>query len=163
MMTPMDDLDRSSSRLSRGASSSHRDQKGQKTDAKMEKKENVKNFASQLRRFDIYTKLEEDYKVQTSSGATLSLIGWLIMSILIIGEFQNYMTPTVKEHMVVDTTLGQRLRVNINVTFHALTCADVHLDAMDVAGISCNFDCSCHKQSPKSFYVCITTSPPSCR
>ena len=36
--------------------------------------------------------------------------------------------------MTVDTTLGQRLRVNVNMTFHALTCADVHLDAMDVAG-----------------------------
>ena len=44
------------------------------------------------------------------------------------------MTPTMKEHMTVDTTLGQRLRVNVNMTFHALTCADVHLDAMDVAG-----------------------------
>ena len=95
-------------------------------------------FAGQLRRFDIYTKLEEDYKVQTSGGATLSIIGWVIMSILIIGEFNNYMTPTMKEHMVVDTTLGQRLRVNVNMTFHALTCADVHLDAMDVAGIFSN-------------------------
>jgi hypothetical protein len=40
----------------------------------------------------------------------------------------------MKEHMMVDTTLGEKLRINVNITFHALTCADVHLDAMDVAG-----------------------------
>ncbi len=36
--------------------------------------------------------------------------------------------------MVVDTTLGQQLIININISFHSLTCAEVHLDAMDVAG-----------------------------
>mmetsp|Transcript_21300 Transcript_21300/g.48190 ORF Transcript_21300/g.48190 Transcript_21300/m.48190 type:complete len:330 (+) Transcript_21300:330-1319(+) len=36
--------------------------------------------------------------------------------------------------MVVDVGLGQQLRINVNVTFHALTCNEVHLDAMDVAG-----------------------------
>ena len=36
--------------------------------------------------------------------------------------------------MIVDTTLGQQLRINVNMTFHALTCAEAHLDAMDVAG-----------------------------
>jgi len=36
--------------------------------------------------------------------------------------------------MKVDFTLGQELRVNLNITFHALTCAQVHVDAMDVAG-----------------------------
>ena len=34
----------------------------------------------------------------------------------------------------VDTTLGQRLKVNIDVTFHAITCAEINVDAMDVAG-----------------------------
>jgi hypothetical protein len=36
--------------------------------------------------------------------------------------------------MVVDTKLGQQLEININMTYHALTCAEVHMDAMDVAG-----------------------------
>ena len=91
-------------------------------------------YAGYIRRFDIYTKLHEEYKVQTSGGATLSLLGWVIMTILIFGELQNYLTPSINEHMVVDTTLGQQLRVNLNMSFHALTCNEVHLDAMDVAG-----------------------------
>ena len=129
MMAPMDDLDKSG-RSSRASSIMSSSSGGQPE----KKKEVVACFSSRLKRFDIYTKLEEDYKVQTSGGATLSIVGWVIMTILIIGEFNNYMTPTVKEHMAVDVTLGQQLRVNVNITFHALTCADVHLDAMDVAG-----------------------------
>jgi hypothetical protein len=87
-----------------------------------------------LKNLDIYTKLDEDYKVQTSQGATLSIIGWIIIAILVMGEVNNFLTPKMKEHMTVDTTLGQRLRINVNISFHALTCAEVHLDAMDVAG-----------------------------
>ena len=56
------------------------------------------------------------------------------MSILIISEVRGYFTASVKEHMIVDTTLGQRLKVNIDITFHAITCAEVNVDAMDVAG-----------------------------
>lgn len=122
MMTPMDDLDKSA-RSSRAT-----------TPANNIKSEKSADFGSYIRRFDIYSKLHEEYKVQTSGGATLSLIGWLVMGVLILGEFQNYMTPSVREHMVVDTTLGQQLRVNVNMSFHALTCNEVHLDAMDVAG-----------------------------
>lgn len=64
----------------------------------------------------------------------MSIIGWVIISILIIGEFYNYNIVQQKEHMIVDTTLGQSLKINVNITFHALTCAEVHLDAMDIAG-----------------------------
>ena len=116
-MTSIDDLDKSA----RGTSKS-------KSTAKST------DFGSYVRRFDIYTKLQEEYKVQTTSGATLSIIGWIVMGVLILGEFNNYLTPTIREHMIVDTTLGQQLRVNVNMSFHALTCNEVHLDAMDVAG-----------------------------
>ena len=117
MMTPIDDLDKSA-----------------RSNTKSKSTTKSTDFGSYVRRFDIYTKLQEEYRVQTSSGATLSIIGWIVMGILILGEFNNYLTPTIKEHMVVDTTLGQQLRVNVNISFHALTCNEVHLDAMDVAG-----------------------------
>ena len=39
-----------------------------------------------------------------------------------------------KEHMIVDSSLGQKLRINLNITFPALSCAEMHVDAMDVAG-----------------------------
>lgn len=51
-----------------------------------------------------------------------------------MAELRNYYAPSLREHLVVDTTLGQQLRVDINITFHALTCNEVHLDVMDIAG-----------------------------
>lgn len=56
------------------------------------------------------------------------------MVLLAFGEIGNYLSPQVREHMIVDTTLGKQLRINLNMTFHALTCAEAHVDAMDVAG-----------------------------
>jgi len=64
----------------------------------------------------------------------VSILGWVLIGILVLAEVNNYLTPQFREHMVVDVGLGQQLRINVNVTFHALTCNEVHLDAMDVAG-----------------------------
>lgn len=64
----------------------------------------------------------------------VSIVGWVVIAILCLGEFRNYMRPVIKEHMTVDKTFGQQLQININISFHALTCAQVHVDAMDIAG-----------------------------
>jgi hypothetical protein len=87
-----------------------------------------------LKNYDVYTKVEEDFVIQTSGGATLSLIGWVVIALLVIGELGTYFSGTTREHMVVDTTLGERLRINIDITFHSLTCREVNVDVMDVAG-----------------------------
>jgi hypothetical protein len=64
----------------------------------------------------------------------VSIIGWILIAILCLGEIRNYTNPPIKEHMRVDKTFGQQLQVNIDISFHALTCAQVHVDAMDIAG-----------------------------
>ena len=115
---------------------------------------------------DIYPKIDENYRVQTTGGAVcksyllhlpisssmdrfltlhhlsssmdgcfyhaspiVSIFGWILITFLVVFEINSYMTPKFKEHMVVDTSLGQQLRININVTFHALTCAEVSYTA----------------------------------
>lgn len=55
----------------------------------------------------------------------MSILGWVLIFFLVFFEVNNYLTPKFKEHMIVDTSLGQQLRINVNVTFHALTCAEV--------------------------------------
>jgi len=92
------------------------------------------SWLTTLQQFDIFTKVDADYQVHTSSGATLSLVGWVLILLLVLGEVANYSAPQTKEHMIVDTTLGKQMRINLNITFHALTCAEAHVDAMDVAG-----------------------------
>ena len=87
-----------------------------------------------IKNYDIYTKVEDDFSTQTSTGASLSLIGWIIIAVLVMSEIAMYLGPMPSEHMIVDTTLGQRLKINVDITFHAITCAEVNVDAMDVAG-----------------------------
>jgi Endoplasmic Reticulum-Golgi Intermediate Compartment (ERGIC) len=54
----------------------------------------------------------------------------------IASEVRSYVVSLSgqKEHLRVDTTLGKKLDVNLNMTFHAINCLDLHVDAMDVAG-----------------------------
>ena len=98
------------------------------------KQSRTKHKSLDLRSFDLYTKIEDDFKVTTTSGAYISIAGWIVIVILLSGAFWDYMTPSIKEHMIVDTSLSNSLTVNLDITFHALTCAEAHIDAMDVAG-----------------------------
>lgn len=92
-------------------------------------------LVSGFKQFDIYQKIDESYRVQTSSGAALSLAGLALIAILVLFELRSFMTPRYQEHMVVDTTiLSDKLTINVNITFHALNCNEAHLDVMDVAG-----------------------------
>jgi len=92
------------------------------------------NDTRTLKEFDLYAKVDEDATVQTSSGAILSIGGWIIILLLILSELSVYISRPKSEHLVVDTSLLRKLNVEIDVSFHALTCAEVHLDSMDVAG-----------------------------
>ena len=96
----------------------------------------VERVARHVRHLDVYSnnKLSPEFKVQTEMGGQISLVGWVVTLVLFFGELSTYLTVSTHEHMVVDTTLGHKLRIDMNVTFPAITCAEVHLDAMDVAG-----------------------------
>lgn len=99
------------------------------------------DYLSTFRKLDVYPKLEESYSVKTSTGATVSLVSGVIMLVLFLSEFASFMTVTRKDHIVVDTTMGEKLRINFNITFFALTCAEVNVVSMDVAGdIHMNID-----------------------
>jgi hypothetical protein len=71
--------------------------------------------------------------------STVSIIGWIVIAILVMAEVNNYFTPRFKEHMVVDTSLGQLLRVNLNITFHALTCNEVVFCLKKIKTINSSF------------------------
>ena len=91
-----------------------------------------------VKKFDIYAKVKEEYKDPkpgTLEGGYVTLTSWILVIILSLAEIWAYASSGgVREHMIVDSTLGQKLRINVNVTFPALSCAEVHVDAMDVAG-----------------------------
>lgn len=69
-----------------------------------------------LSRFDVYARVDDDLAVKTQAGAAVTIGFWVLMVVLCIGEIQAYRKvrpPT--ERVVVDTSLGQRLRINVNI------------------------------------------------
>eukprot|EP00953_Heterococcus_sp_UTEX-ZZ885_P036553 18812-Heterococcus_DN1.PRE.3 len=93
-------------------------------------------LAKTLRKFDVYARVDEDLTVRTESGATVTVVFWVLLLLLIASEVRSYVVSLSgqKEHLRVDTTLGKKLDINLNMTFHAINCLDLHVDAMDVAG-----------------------------
>lgn len=89
---------------------------------------------AELKHVDIFPKAEDDAVVQTQWGGLLSALTLALFVLLLVSEWQAFRTVTVKERIVVDTKLGEKMRVNFDVTFHALRCSATHIDVMDVVG-----------------------------
>lgn len=89
---------------------------------------------STLKRFDAYPKTLEDFRIKTFAGATVTIVSGILMFVLFISELNYYMTTEVQPELFVDTSRGQKLRINIDVNFPKLPCVYLSIDAMDVSG-----------------------------
>jgi len=91
-----------------------------------------------VRNLDLFPKVEQDLTVKTEQGGMVSLIGYGIIFCLVLAELLNHMALSreTSESLVVDTSLSQKMQVNMNITFPDISCVDLHLDVMDVAGDS---------------------------
>merc|ERR1719235_2081213 len=87
-----------------------------------------------LKKFDVYQKVHDDYKVKTDSGGFVSMISIIIICVLFVSELKAYLTSEVIDHIVVDTTLDQKLPISLNITFPHLRCDEVSVDTVDSAG-----------------------------
>lgn len=89
---------------------------------------------SHFKEFDLYSKVHDDYRIRTQSGGAISLISMATMAILFISELDNYFSVEVVDHIVVDTTLDQKLPLGVNITFPHLRCDEVSVDTVDQMG-----------------------------
>ncbi|GKY93044.1 hypothetical protein MPSEU_000272700 [Mayamaea pseudoterrestris] len=86
----------------------------------------------------LFPKVDQEYTMTTEGGGFMSLIAYVLIFVFLMAEIVHwrYANGTTLEHIRVDTSLGKRMRVNLNITFPGLACEDLHVDVMDVAGDS---------------------------
>ncbi|XP_044478384.1 endoplasmic reticulum-Golgi intermediate compartment protein 3-like [Mangifera indica] len=87
-----------------------------------------------LRNLDAYPKINEDFYSRTLSGGVITLVSSVVMFLLFFSELRLYLHAATETKLVVDTSRGETLHINFDVTFPALPCSILSLDAMDISG-----------------------------
>ena len=87
-----------------------------------------------LATFDVYPKTLSEFRQRTLTGAAVSIACTLLIAVLTVIEVADYLQVRQDDHLFVDTSRGQQLRINLNVTFPALPCSVLSLDTLDVSG-----------------------------
>ncbi|CAH8318971.1 unnamed protein product [Eruca vesicaria subsp. sativa] len=86
------------------------------------------------RKQDAYPKINDDFYSRTLSGGLITLASSIFMLILFFSELRIYLHPVTESQLRVDTSRGEKLRINFDVTFPALACSIISLDSMDISG-----------------------------
>ncbi|XP_077241504.1 uncharacterized protein LOC143882013 [Tasmannia lanceolata] len=89
---------------------------------------------NKLRNLDAYPKVNEDFYSRTLSGGIITLVSSIVMLFLFFSEFRLYLHAVTETKLTVDSSRGETLRVNFDVTFPALACSLLSVDAMDISG-----------------------------
>ncbi|KAJ4765287.1 Endoplasmic reticulum-Golgi intermediate compartment protein 3 [Rhynchospora pubera] len=88
-----------------------------------------------LRRLDVYPKINEDFYRRTLSGGIITLASSVIMLLLFLSELRHYLHAVTETQLVVDTSRADTLKINFDITFPALQCSIISVDAMDISGL----------------------------
>jgi len=87
-----------------------------------------------LKGLDAFGKTLDDVKVKTGFGGILTLFSFLLIVLLTLVEFVDYRRVTLQPSIVVDKSRGEKLVVNMNITFPAVPCYLLSVDIMDISG-----------------------------
>ncbi|KAL5730895.1 Protein disulfide-isomerase 5-4 [Ranunculus cassubicifolius] len=91
--------------------------------------------SSKIKSVDFYRKIPRDLTEASLSGAGLSIIAALAMMLLFGMELSNYLAVNTTTSVVVDKSSdGEFLRIELNISFPALSCEFASIDVNDVLG-----------------------------
>ncbi|KAK8642799.1 hypothetical protein V6N13_012131 [Hibiscus sabdariffa] len=89
---------------------------------------------NKLKKLDVYPKINEDFYSLSHSGGVITIVSSIVMLLLFFSELRLYVHPAIETKLLVDTSRGETLRINFDVTFPAVACSILCLDAMDISG-----------------------------
>ncbi|CAI0437109.1 unnamed protein product, partial [Linum tenue] len=91
--------------------------------------------SSRLKSMDFYRKIPRDLTEASLSGAGLSIVAALAMVFLFGMELSNYLAVNTSTSVIVDNSSdGEFLRIEFNISFPALSCEFAAVDVSDVLG-----------------------------
>ena len=88
-----------------------------------------------LRKLDLFEKGRDDFRVKTNSGAIVSIISIILMLLLFVGELQYYLKKEVVDHLSVNSTRINSLKVSFDVSLPEIACDLVSVSAVDDTGL----------------------------
>mmetsp|Transcript_21593 Transcript_21593/g.39490 ORF Transcript_21593/g.39490 Transcript_21593/m.39490 type:complete len:334 (+) Transcript_21593:85-1086(+) len=88
-----------------------------------------------LKKLDVYRKVPADLTEPTLSGAIVSIVAASVMILLFFSELSEFLHVNTQSEMFVDVNRGgEKLTINIDVTFPRFPCGIMSLDAQDIIG-----------------------------
>ncbi|XVF77603.1 hypothetical protein PTKIN_Ptkin14bG0059200 [Pterospermum kingtungense] len=91
--------------------------------------------SSKIKSVDFYRKIPRDLTEASLSGAGLSIVAALAMIFLFGMELSNYLSFSTSTSIIVDNSSdGDFLRIDFNISFPALSCEFASVDVSDVLG-----------------------------
>ncbi|XP_077248939.1 uncharacterized protein LOC143888417 isoform X2 [Tasmannia lanceolata] len=91
-------------------------------------------IVNKLRNLDAYPKVNEDFYSRTLSGGVITIVSSIVMIFLFLSELSLYLNAVTETKLTVDSSRGETLRINFDVTFPVLPCSVLSVDAMDISG-----------------------------
>ena len=92
------------------------------------------SFAESLQRFDAFPKVNEDFFQRTLTGGVITLLATVAMATLFLSELRGFLAVRTDYRLSVDSSRGETMRINLDITFPRMPCSVVSLDVMDVSG-----------------------------
>lgn len=75
-----------------------------------------------FRALDAFSRPLEDVRIRSSSGAILTLVSFLLISILTLSSFLDYRRVQLSHNLEVDKSRGEKLAVSVDITFPKVPC-----------------------------------------
>lgn len=92
-----------------------------------QRKRNIKEVVTEL---DAFPKVELTYTERTASGASISIITFICVILLLHSEITYYFWPSYKFRFISDADLHSKLKLNVDLTV-AMQCDLIGADILD--------------------------------
>lgn len=91
-------------------------------------------FIRSLDAFSRMMKVPDDLRTQSTTGGAISLVSFIVIFLLFTSELVSFLSPERTTKLSVDSGVGEKLRIHLDVDFPNVNCEIMGVDALDVGG-----------------------------